>query len=79
MKTLIPLRSFSALSSGAVKITDANAPGIPEWAPQPTPENVRDFPVQPDRGDQSIREKLHERATAPYVSAISYHRWGINE
>ena len=28
---------------------------------------------------EDFRAALHRRATAPYVSAISYHRWGLNE
>ena len=79
MKTLIPLKEFSALSSGAVKITHENARAIPEWSPRPTPESVRDLPVQPDRSDQSVREMLDRRYTAPFPCATPYQHWGLNE
>ncbi len=79
MKSSITLKELNALSFDAVQITDAKATTNGASQPQSTPESVRAFPVQPDRSDQSFREMLHERATAPYVSAIAYHRWGINE
>ena len=79
MKTLIPLKSFNASSSGAVKITDANAPGIPESSPQQTSESVPDFHAQQNGSGETFRAMLDRRYNAPYVSAISHHRWGLNE
>ena len=52
---------------------------MPESSAQPTFESVRGFHVPPDRSDESFRELLHRRYTTPFVSAISYHRRGINE
>ena len=79
MKTMIALESFSAWSSGMVKITDANAPGIPESSPQPTSESVPDFHAQQNGSGETFRAMLDRRYNAPYVSAITHHRWGINE
>ena len=79
MKIETTLKSFADLSPYLGIVHGASAEAIPETSRPPKHERVRDLLVQPDRGDQSFREKLHERATAPYVSAISYHRWGINE
>ena len=79
MKSSITLKEFSALSSGAVKITDANAPGIPESSPQQTSESVPDFHAQQNGSGETFRAMLDRRYNAPYVSAISHHRWGLNE
>ena len=79
MKSSITLKEFSALSSGAVKITDANAPGIPESSPQPTSESVPDFHAQHNGSEETFRAMLDRRYNAPFVSAITHHRWGINE
>ena len=79
MKQLITLKEFSALSSGAVKITDANAPGIPEPSPQPTPESVPDFHARQNGSDETFREMQHPRYTAPFPSASPYSHWGLNE
>jgi len=79
MKTLVPLKSFSALSFGAVKITNANAPAIPEWSPQSKPESIRDLPVHLDRSDQSFREMLHQPATTLAPDAPPYPHGGLNE
>ena len=79
MKSSITLKEFSALSSGAVKITDANAPGIPESSPQPTFESVPDFHARQNGSEETFRAMLDRRYHAPYGSAISHHRWGLNE
>ncbi|MBI3850542.1 MAG: hypothetical protein HY298_09780 [Verrucomicrobia bacterium] len=79
MKTTITLKEFSALSSGTVQVKHATAPAIPESSAQPTPESIQGFHVPTDGSDTSIHELLHRRYTAPFVSAIPYHRWGLNE
>ena len=79
MKTMIALESFSAWSSGMVKITDANAPGIPESSPHPTHECVPDFQARHNGSEETFRAMLDRRYNAPFVSAITHHRSGINE
>ena len=79
MKSSITLKEFSALSSGAVKIRDANAPGIPESSPQQTFESVPDFHARHNGSEETFRAMLNRRYNAPYVSAISYRHYGINE
>ncbi len=79
MKTTITLKEFSALPSGSVQVRNATAPARAESRPQPTIESVNGFHVPPDKSDESIRELLHRRYTTPFVDAIPYHRWGINE
>ena len=79
MKTTITLKEFSALSSGADPVTHATAPAIPESPPRLTPESVQGFQVPLDRSDESFRELLHLRSTAPFPCQSPYHRGGINE
>ena len=79
MKTTITLKEFSALPFGAVQVRQATAPANADSQPQPTTESVNGFHVPPDKSAESFRESLHQRYTAPFVSAIPYHRWGINE
>ena len=79
MKTTITLKEFSALPSGAVQVRHAPAPAGADSQPQPTTESVNGFHVPPDKSDESFRELLDRRYTTPFVSAISYRRWGINE
>ena len=79
MKTTITLKEFSALPFGAVQVRQATAPANADSQPQPTTESVNGFHAPPDNRDESFRELLHRRYTTPFVSAISHHRWGINE
>ena len=68
MKTQITLKEFSALAADADQINHATAPAIPGSSPQP------DDPM-----GEGFREEMRRRETAPFISAIPYHRWGINE
>jgi hypothetical protein len=67
MKTTITLKKFITLPSGAVRVTHATAPAIPESSPQPNLESV-----PPDEG---FREMQHHRYTTPFP----YQHWGLNE
>ncbi len=79
MKSSVTLKSFSALSSDVVQFTDASTSAIPESSSQPRPESLQAFQSAPRKSDTSQRELLRRRSTAPFVSAIPYHRWGLNE
>ncbi|MBI2929460.1 MAG: hypothetical protein HYY24_27670 [Verrucomicrobia bacterium] len=78
MKTAITVKEFSDWSSGAVRITHATAPAIPESSPPP-PGRVQGFPVLPDKSDESFRESLHQRYAAPFPRESPYRHWGLNE
>ena len=71
MKNKITLKEFSDLSSSTVQVTEASAPAIPESSP----------PLLFKSGElgEDFRELLHQRYTSPFVSAIPYQHWGINE
>ena len=79
MKSLITLKEFNALSFDTVQTRHANAPGIPESSPPPLSENVPDFHGQQNGSGETFRAMLDRRYNAPYVSAISYRHYGINE
>ena len=79
MKTTIILKEFSVLPAGAVRIGHEAVPVNADLQPQPTTESVKGFHFPPDKSGESFRELLHQRSTTPFVSVISYHRWGINE
>ena len=68
MKTAIIFKEFSDLSPVAVQVAHPTAPAISESPPQADDSSGEDF-----------REMLRRRSTTPFVSAISYHRWGLNE
>ena len=68
MTTRITLKSFDDLPPEAVHIRDASSPAVPESSPQPGDPTGEDF-----------RAMLRRRCTTPFVSAIPYPRWGINE
>lgn len=70
MKTTITLKEFSALPSGAVRVTHATAPAIAELSPQPT---------QGGETNEDFRELLHQRYTAPFPIESGYRHGGINE
>ena len=79
MKTTIMLKEFSALSSGAVQVTHANAPASPESSLKRMPNIVRRFAVRQAKRAEKFREMLRLRETTPFASVNSHHRWGINE
>jgi hypothetical protein len=68
VKTRITLKSFNDLPPEAVHIRDSSSPPVPESSPQPDDPTGEDF-----------RAMLRRRHTTPFVSAIPYRRWGINE
>ena len=68
MKKTNILKSFSDLPSVTTRVPDAASPKIPESSPLAGDLTVGDF-----------REMLRVRATAPLMSVIPYHRWGLNE
>jgi hypothetical protein len=68
MKTFTTLKSLTDLRSDGVQVTEASAPEIPKPSPQPDDSSGEDF-----------REMMRRRYTTPFVSAIPYHRCGINE
>jgi len=79
MKTTSTLKEFSALSFDPAQVTHATAPAIPESPPRLTPESVQGFQVPLDSSDESFRELLHLRSTAPFSCQSPYHRGGTNE
>jgi len=68
MKTFFTLKSLSDLSSDAVHVKEASAPAIPESSQQ-----------SDDPTGERFREEMQRRYTTPLGSAISHHRWGLNE
>ena len=79
MKTQITSKEFSALSSGAVQVTHANAPASPESSPQRASDSVRHFAVRQIKRAEKFREMLRRRETTPLASVIPDQRFGINE
>ncbi len=75
MKTTIMLKEFSALSFDAGMIMLANSGS----QPQRMPNIVRRFAGRQAGRVEEFREMLRRRETAPFASAIPYHRFGINE
>ncbi len=68
MKTFTTLKSLSDLRSDAVQVTAAAAPEITTSSPPPD-----------DSSGEEFREMIRRRYTTPFVSAIPYQRWGLNE
>lgn len=68
MKNHFTLKSLSDLSSEAIHGKEPAAPAIPESSQH-----------SDDPTGEGFREEMHRRYTTPFVSAISYHRWGLNE
>jgi hypothetical protein len=79
MKTTSTLKEFRELSSGVVHGEPVTAPVGPKPLPKRTSDSVRRFAVQHVSRAEQFREMLRRRETTPFVSAIPYHRWGINE
>ena len=79
MKTRITLKGFSVLSFDSGNGTDGTGPAISESSPQMTPESIQGFHVPPDKSNESFRELLHQRYTAPFPCTSPYQRGGINE
>jgi hypothetical protein len=67
VKTRLTVKSFDDLPPEAVHIR-ASSPAIPVSSAQPDDPTGEDF-----------RAMLRRRYTTPFVSAIPYQRWGINE
>lgn len=68
MKTFFTLKSSSDLSFEAAQVKEASAAAIPESSQQ-----------SDDPTGARFREEMQRRYTTPFVSAISHHRWGLNE
>ena len=79
MKTAITLKEFGALSFSAVLVRPATAPAMPQPSPQRMSDSVRRFAVKQAKRAEKFREMLRQRETTPFVSAIPYHRFGIND
>jgi hypothetical protein len=71
MKTGIILSEFRTVSPGTAQAAPAGAQAAPE---RPAPA-----PVRKEELGEDFREMQHRRYTMPYVSAVPYRHWGINE
>jgi hypothetical protein len=79
MKTTITVKESGALPSGAVRVTHATVMATPEASLPPAPESVEGLHTPSAKSNESFRELLHQRYTAPFVSESPYPRGGINE
>ena len=79
MKTTIMLKEFSAMSFNEGRIATTSMPSNSGSQPQRMPNIVRRFAGRQARRVEKFREMLRLRETAPFASAIPYHRFGINE
>jgi hypothetical protein len=68
VKTHVILKSFDDLPPEAAHIGDASSQAVQESLRKPA-----------DPAGEDIREMLRRRETTAFVSAIPYHRWGIND
>jgi hypothetical protein len=74
MKTLMTFKSFRDLSPDLGIVQAASTLASSESSRPVPPESVRE-----ESREEGFRMLLHRRATAPFVSAIAWNRWGINE
>ena len=79
MKKTISLKKFSTLSSDADIAPESSAPAKAGSTPQEISDPNPRFAAQQGKPEEEFRENLRRRETAPFVSAIPYHHWVLNE